>query len=50
MYTTIVLLLVVVALIAAVGFLVKQKKAGKHTCGGSCQGCVYSESCKSKDS
>ena len=50
MVTAIVLLLVAAALIAAVGCLIAQKKAGKHSCGGQCSGCMYRESCKSKDS
>ena len=46
MYTVIVLLLVAIALIAAVGWLIAQKKAGKHACGGQCSGCMYADSCK----
>ena len=46
MVTAIVLLLVAAALIAAVGCLIAQKKAGKHSCGGQCSGCAYADSCK----
>ena len=47
--TLIVCLILLLCLIFALRKMLRDKKAGKHACGGSCSACPMSDSCRRTD-
>lgn len=48
--TILVSLILILALSLAVWKLIRDRKAGKHSCGGCCEGCAMHESCHTQTS